>query len=102
MFNGVHRDTSDDGPRVSLNSVLMESSTSLQEGLIGSTASGDQTNNSSGRRVKSLSGPGRELQHNLLSIIGMTDNDGGGTGSSGEGTSVGSLVLNTGNNGSLG
>merc|ERR1719219_1166925 len=42
MLYGVHSHTSDLWPAVSLNSVFMVSSTSLQHGLIASTATGYQ------------------------------------------------------------
>lgn len=47
MVDGVHSDTSNLGPSVSLGLVLPVSSASLEEGLIGSLATGDNTNHTS-------------------------------------------------------
>ena len=46
VIDGVHCDTSDLGPAVALDSVLVELVTSLQDGLVNTTATGDQTDDS--------------------------------------------------------
>ena len=46
VIDGVHCDTSNLGPAVALDSVLVELVTSLQDGLVNTTATGDQTDDS--------------------------------------------------------
>jgi len=102
MVDGVHSDTSNTGPSVSLGLVLPEGSTSLQEGLVGSLATSDDTNHSSAVTLDSLSNTGWESDSSLLQVLGVTDNNGGGTGGSGEGGSISVLGLNIANNSALG
>ena len=47
MVDGVHSNTSNLGPSVSLCLVLPVSGTGLEEGLVGSLATGDDTDHSS-------------------------------------------------------
>lgn len=84
MVDGVHSNTTDLGPSVSLGSVLVVSSTGLEEGLVGSLATGNDTNHTSAGAEDSLSDTGGESNSGLLTILGVTDDDGGGTGSAGE------------------
>ena len=79
MVDGVHSNTSNLGPSVSLGLVLPVSSTSLEEGLIGSLSTGDDTNHTSAGAEDSLSDSGGESNSGLLTILGVTDDDGGGT-----------------------
>ena len=102
MVDGVHSDTSNTGPSVSLGLVLPERSTSLQEGLVGSLATSDDTNHGSAVTLDSLSDTGWESYSSLLHVLGVTDNNGGGTGGSGEGGSISVLGLNIANNSAFG
>ncbi len=47
MLNGVHSHTTDTWPAVPLGLVLVVGATSLQDGLVNTTASGNHTDNSS-------------------------------------------------------
>ena len=47
VIDGVHGNTSNLGPAVTLDAVLVELVTSLKDGLIDSTSTGYQTNSSS-------------------------------------------------------
>ena len=47
MVDGVHGDTSNLGPSISLSFVLEVSITSLKEGLVGSLSTGNNTNHCS-------------------------------------------------------
>jgi len=94
MVDGVHSDTSNTGPSVSLGLVLPEGSTSLQEGLVGSLTTSDNTNHSSAITLDGLSNAGGKSDSRLGTILGVTDDNGGGTGGSGERGSITVLGLN--------
>lgn len=94
MVDWVHGDTSDSWPSVSLGLVLPEGVSSLQEWLVGSLSTGNNTNHSSALTLDGLSDTGWELQSGLVTIIGVTDDDGGGTGGTGEGATVTVFGLN--------
>jgi hypothetical protein len=102
MVDGVHSNTTDTGPSVSLGLVLPEGSTSLQEGLVGSLATSDDTNHSSAVTLDGLSNAGRKSNSGLGTVFGVTDNNGGGTGGSGERGSVTVLGLNIAHDGTFG
>jgi hypothetical protein len=91
MVDGVHSNTTDTGPSVSLGLVLPEGSTSLQEGLVGSLVTLD-----------GLSNAGMKSNSGLGTVFGVTDNNGGGTGGSGERGSVTVLGLNIAHDGTFG
>ena len=55
MVNWVHGDTSNDWPSVSLSLVLPVGSGSLEEGLVGSLATGNDTNHTSAGALNGLS-----------------------------------------------
>ena len=60
MLDGVHSNTSNSGPVVSLGSVLEPGVGSLEERLISSLTSGADTNHSSALSKDGLSGSGRK------------------------------------------
>jgi hypothetical protein len=101
MVDWVHGDTSNSWPSVSLGLVLPVGATGLEEWLIGSLATSNDTNHSSALTLDGLSNTGWELQSGLVTIIGVTDDDSGGTRGSGEGATVTVLGLAVGDNGTL-
>jgi len=76
MVNGVHSDTTDTGPSVSLSLVLPEGVTSLEERLVSSLATSDHTNHGSAVTLNGLSNTGGEFYSGLFTVIGVTNNDG--------------------------
>ena len=84
MLNWVHRDTSNSWPVVSLSLLLVPGSVGLEEWLFSSLTAGNDTNHSSATTDDGLSGTGWESDSSLLTVIGVTDDDGGGSGSSGK------------------
>jgi len=101
MVDWVHGDTTDTWPSVSLGLVLPVGVTGLKKWLIGSLSTSDNTDHSSALALNGLSNTGWELQSGLGTVIGVTDNDSGGTGGSGEGATVTVLGLTVGDNGTL-
>jgi len=102
MVDGVHGDTTDLGPSVSLCAVLVVSSAGPEEGLIGSLATSDDTNHTSAGAKDGLSDTGRKSDSGFLTILGVTDDDSGGAGSAGEAASVSELGLDVGDDGTFG
>ena len=76
MLNWVHGNTSHSWPVVSLSLCLVPGSVGLEEGLVGSLTSGDEADHGSATTDDSLSGAGWESHSGLLSIFGVTDDDG--------------------------
>jgi len=102
MLDGVHRNTSHSGPVVSLSLVLVPGVDSLQEGLVGSSTTGDDANHGSAGARDGLSGSGGESHSGLSAVLGVTNDDGRAAGGSAERSSVTDLALAVGNNSSLG
>ncbi len=102
MVDGVHSNTTSLGPRVALDAVLVVSTTGLQQGLVNTTTSSNDTNGGTSGREDDLLGTGGELDAGLA-IIGVVANDGGvTTGGTGESTTVTDGLLNVADNGTLG
>jgi len=93
MVDWVHGDTTHTWPSVSLGLVLPEGAAGLEQWLIGSLATSNDTNHSTASTLDGLSNTGWELDSGLGTIIGVTDDDSGGTGGSGEGATVTVLSL---------
>jgi len=102
MVDGVHGDTTDTGPSVSLCLVLPEGIAGLKEGLVGSLATGNDADHGSAVTLDGLTDAGGEADSGLLAVVGVADDDGGGSGGSGEGGAVTVLGLAVGDNGTLG
>lgn len=98
MLNGVHGNTSNSWPVVSLSLCLEPCSVGLEQWLLGSLSTGDETDHGSAATDDGLSGTGWKLDSGLLTVIGVTDDDGGSTGGSGETSSVTELGLAVGHN----
>ena len=102
MVDGVHGDTTDTGPSVSLCLVLPEGIAGLKEGLVGSLATGNDADHSSAVTLDGLTDAGGEADSGLLAVVGVADDDGGSTGGSGEGAAVTVLGLAVGDDGTFG
>ena len=102
VIDGVHGNTTSLGPRVALDSELVLGTGSLQEGLVGTATTGDDTNHTTGSVLDDLLGTGGELDAGLA-LLGVVANDGnvvaGGTA---ERTAVTRLLLDVGDDGTLG
>jgi len=102
MVNGIHGNSSDLRPSLSQSLHLVEYSTSLQDRLINSFSGSNKSNHGSSLTGEGLSGTRRKLNSGLAQIIGMTNDDGGGTGASGELALITGLVLNVTNGSTFG
>lgn len=102
MVDGVHGNTSSLGPRVSLDLVLVEGSAGLEQGLIDSSTTGNNTDDTSSSGGDDLLGSGRKLDSGLALIGVVADDNDVVTGSSANGTSVTGVLLNVGEDGTLG
>ena len=88
MLNGVHGNTSNSGPVLLLCLPLEVGVVSSEEGLITSLATGDDTDHSSASSKDGLSNAGWESDSSLSGVFRMSDDNTGGSGSTGEGSSV--------------
>jgi len=93
MVNGIHGNSSNLRPSLSESLHLVVNSTSLEDGLINSFTGGNETNHSSGLTGEGLSGTRRKLDSGLGKIIGVTNDDSGSTGASGELALITGLVF---------
>ena len=103
MVDGVHSNTSNSGPGSSalrLPSVVGVSG--LANGLVGSATASDDTDHGSARSWDGGTGARGKSNSGLLSVIGVTDDDGRAAGSSGEGASVSGLGFAVGNDSTFG
>jgi len=102
MLYGILCDTSDLGPAVALDGVLVVGTSGLQQRLIGTATSGDDTNlgTDGGRDGLLTSRRKSKLGGSLFFVVG--DDDGIGTGGTGESTTVTTLGFDVANNGSFG
>lgn len=101
MVDGIHGNTTSSGPRVSLDLVLVEGSASLKEGLVNTTTTGNNTNDTTGVGRNNLLGTRGKLQSSLALISIVANNDNVVTRGSAEGTTVTRLLLNVGEDGTL-
>lgn len=102
MIDGVHGNTTSLGPRVALDGELVLGARSLEQGLVGTATTGDDTNHTTGGVLDHLLGTGGQLDTGLA-LVGVVANDGhvvaGGTAQS---TTVTGLLLDVGHDGTLG
>jgi len=101
MLYGILSHTTNLGPAVTLHGVLVIRSSGLQQGLVGTTTSGDDSDlrTDAGRNGLLSSGWKSKLSSSLLFIV--CDNNGIGTGGTSESTSVTTLGFDIADNGSL-
>lgn len=102
VLNGVHGNTSNSGPAVALNLVLVVLVTGLHDGLVNSATTSDHTNHSSAGAVQSLSGTRGKSDSGLAAILGVTDDDSTATGGLGQSTAITNLGLEVANYSTLG
>jgi len=102
MVDGVHGNTTSLGPAVTLDSELVLGTRSLHERLVGSATTSDDTDHSSGTRVDNLLGTGGELDAGLALIRVVADNGDVVAGGTGESATVTNLLLDVGDDGTLG
>lgn len=102
MIDGVHGNTTSLGPRVALDSELVLGTTGLEQRLVGTATTGNDTNHTAGGVLDDLLGTGGELDTGLA-ILGVVANDGNVvTGGTAKRTTVTGLLLDVGNDGTLG
>ena len=101
MLDGVHRNTSNAGPAVSLHLVLVVLVTGLHDGLVNSATSSNHTDHSSAGTVQSLSGTRGKSDSGLATVIRLTDNDSAASRSLSERTAIANLALKVANDGTL-
>ena len=101
MVHGVHGNTTSLRPRVSLDLVLVESTTSLKQRLVNTTTTSNNTNDTTGVGGDDLLGTGRKLQTGLALIGVVSNDDNVVTRGSTKSTSVTRLLLNVGEDGTL-
>lgn len=102
VIDGVHGNTTSLGPRVALDSELVLGTRSLEQGLVGTATTGDDTNHTTGGVLDDLLGTGGELDTGLA-ILGVVANNGNVvTGGTAKSTTVTGLLLDVGDDGTLG
>ena len=102
MLDGVHSDTTDARPVLLLGLGLVVGVGSLEDGLVGSLATGHNTDHGSAVTHDGLADARGELDTRLLAVLGVTDHDGRGAGGASEGSTVTDLGLNVGDDGAFG
>lgn len=102
MIDGVHGNTTSLGPRVALDGELVLGTTGLEQRLVGTATTGNDTNHTAGGVLDDLLGTGGELDTGLA-VLGVVANDGNVvTGGTAKRTTVTGLLLDVGDNGTLG
>ena len=102
MLDGVHGNTSNSGPVSLLGVRSVVGAVGSEEGLVSSLAAGDDADHSSAAAHNGLTDTGWKSNTGLSSVLGVTDDNGGGAGGTGEATAVTKLGLNVGDDGTLG
>jgi len=102
MLDGVHGNTSNTGPVSLLGLSLEVGVVGLEEGLVSSLSTGNNTNHSSAGALDGLSDARRKSDSGLLSVFGMTDDDARVTGGTCKTATVTELGLDVGDDGTLG
>jgi hypothetical protein len=101
MVDGVHGNTTSLGPAVTLDSELVLGTRSLEEGLVSSATTSDNTDHSSGSGVDDLLGARGELDAGLALIRVVADNGDVVAGGSAESATITDLLLDVGDDGTL-
>jgi hypothetical protein len=102
VIDGVHGNTTSLGPRVALDGELVLGTTSLEQRLVGTATTGNDTNHTAGSVLDDLLGTGGELDTGLA-ILGVVANNGNVvTGGTAKRTTVTRLLLDVGDDGTLG
>lgn len=101
MLYRIFSHTTNLGPAVALYGVLVVGSSSLEQRLVGTASSGNDTNLGTDGRWDGLFTTRRKTQTSCSLIFVVGDNNRKGTRASGKGTTVSTLGLDVANNGSL-
>lgn len=102
MVNRVHSHTTSTRPAVALRLELEEGGTGLEEGLVGTTTTGDDADGGTGVTGHGLLGTGRETDTGLVLLGRVTDDGGVVARGTGKRSTVTRLLLNVANNRTLG
>jgi len=102
MLDGVHGNTSNSGPVSLLGVSLVVGAVGSEEGLVSSLTASDNADHSSASTDDGFTDARWESDSSLLTILGVTDDDGGGAGSTGEGAAVSELGLTVSDDGTFG
>jgi hypothetical protein len=101
MVDGIHSNTTSSGPRVSLDTVLVECTSGLQERFINTSSSSNNTNHASSSAGNNLLGTRWELQP-CLSLVGIvTDDNDIVAGRTSQCTTITDFFLDVGDDGSF-
>jgi len=101
MLNGVHGDSSNNGPVLSLGFGGVVSISGLEDWLIASLSSSNDSDHGSAVGRDGLSASGRKSNSSLLTVLSVSNDGGGSSGGSGELSSVSGLSFKVGDDGSL-
>lgn len=102
MIDGVHGNTTSLGPAVALDSELVLGARSLQERLVGTATTSNDTDHTTGGRVENLLGTGGELDAGLALIRVVANNGDIVAGGAAQGATVTNLLLDVRDDGTLG
>ena len=101
MLHGVLRHTTNLGPAVALDSVFVVGTSGLEQGLVGTSASGDNTDLGTDLRVDSLLTARGKTKTGGALVLVVGDDDGEASGSPREGAAISDLGLDVAHNGTL-
>jgi hypothetical protein len=102
VVNGVHVHGFDLGPAGSSDFVFVIRDTGLQDGLLGSAATSDDTDHSTGFTFDGLSGARGKSDSGFGAIFGVTDDGAVGSGGSGQVSSVSQIGFDIAHQGTFG
>ena len=102
MVDGVHGNTTRLGPAVTLDGELMLCARSLKEGLVCAATTSNNADHAAGTAGNDLLGAGGELDTGLALVVVVSDNGDVVSGGTAERTTVANLLLDVGDDGTLG
>jgi hypothetical protein len=102
MVNGIHVHGFDLRPAWSSHFVFVIGDTGFQDGLLGSSATSDESDHGTGFALDSLSGARGKSDSGLGAIFGVTDDGAVGSGGSGQVSSVGIVGFDVAHQGTFG
>jgi len=102
MLDGVLGNTTDLGPAVALDGVLVVGTARLEKGLVGTSATGDDADLGTDVGLDGLLSAGGEAKTCGALVLVVGDDDGEAAGATGEGTTVTYVGLDVADNGTLG